>query len=186
MTKSILLILIGITIALVSRWGLQQFMSFKSQSPSDYADHLPVLDIREVLNGELITEGVIFDPFSRANTRFVATMNAQWDGNKGTMTEHFVYASGREQDRVWTFEMGENGAFTATAPDIIGVAQGQQTGPTVRLTYKIKLPEDAGGHVLDVVDWMYLMENGSIMNKSEFRKFGIKVAELIATFRQVK
>ena len=38
-------------------------------------------------------------------------------------------------------------------------------------------------HALDVTDWMYLMENGTIMNRSEMRKFGIKVAELIATIR---
>jgi hypothetical protein len=30
---------------------------------------------------------------------------------------------------------------------------------------------------------MYLMSNGSIMNRSQFRKFGIKVAELVATMR---
>jgi hypothetical protein len=30
---------------------------------------------------------------------------------------------------------------------------------------------------------MYLMENGAIMNRSQFRKFGIKVAELVATMR---
>ena len=36
---------------------------------------------------------------------------------------------------------------------------------------------------LDVVDWMYLTPDGTIMNRSQFRKFGIKVAELVATLR---
>jgi hypothetical protein len=30
---------------------------------------------------------------------------------------------------------------------------------------------------------MYLLENGVIMNRSQFRKFGFKVAELVATMR---
>jgi hypothetical protein len=30
---------------------------------------------------------------------------------------------------------------------------------------------------------MYLMENGTIMNRSQFTKFGITVAELVATMR---
>jgi hypothetical protein len=30
---------------------------------------------------------------------------------------------------------------------------------------------------------MYLTENGTIMNLSQFLKFGIKVAELVATIR---
>ncbi len=51
------------------------------------------------------------------------------------------------------------------------------------MNYRIKLPEDSGGHVLDTTDWMYLTGNGTIINRSQFRKFGIKVAELVATMR---
>ena len=181
-----IVILLGVAITLLAIFSANQIASFKAQKPSDYADQLPVFDIREVLNGKMITEGMIYGPTGRVTSRFVATMNAEWNGQSGSMTEHFVYSSGREQDRAWAFTMtGENGEFTATAPDIIGVANGQQMGATVRLTYRIQLPEDAGGHALDVIDWMYLLENGTVMNRSEFRKFGIKVAELVATFRQV-
>ena len=35
------------------------------------------------------------------------------------------------------------------------------------------------------VNWMYLMENGSIPNRSQFRNFGLSVADLIATLRKV-
>ena len=182
----LLMVLLGIALSVLAYVGMNQFASFKAQKPSDYADQLPLFDIREVLNGQMITEGMIYGPTGRVSSRFVATMNAEWDGDSGTMTEQFVYSSGRAQDRAWAFAMtGEDGNFTATAPDIIGVANGQQMGATVRLTYRIQLPEDAGGHVLDVVDWMYLLDNGSVMNRSEFRKFGIKVAELVATFRSV-
>ena len=51
------------------------------------------------------------------------------------------------------------------------------------LKYTIELPGEAGGHRLDVTDWMYLTENGTIINRSEMRKFGFKVAELVATMR---
>jgi len=37
--------------------------------------------------------------------------------------------------------------------------------------------------VLKTVDWMYLTPDGTIVNRSQFRKFGIKVAELVATLR---
>jgi len=57
------------------------------------------------------------------------------------------------------------------------------SGASACMRYRIRLPKDAGGHVLSVVDWMYLTENGSIINRSEMRKFGIKVAELVATMR---
>ncbi len=60
---------------------------------------------------------------------------------------------------------------------------GQAGAMPCNCCYRIRLAEDAGGHELDVTDWMYLMENGTIMNRSQFRKFGIKVAELVATMR---
>jgi hypothetical protein len=61
-----------------------------------------------------------------------------------------------------------------------------QAGSAVQLCYKIQLPRDAGGHVLDTVDWMYLTPNGTIINRSQFRKFGIQVAELVATMRPME
>jgi hypothetical protein len=65
----------------------------------------------------------------------------------------------------------------------VGTGAGQQTGSALELKYRIKLPQASGGHELDAVDWMYLVENGTIMNRSQFRKYGIKVAELVATMR---
>ena len=46
-----------------------------------------------------------------------------------------------------------------------------------------RLPENAGRHILSVVRWIYLLENGVIINRNQFRKFGFKVAELVATLR---
>ncbi|MDZ4096795.1 MAG: DUF3833 family protein, partial [Paracoccaceae bacterium] len=115
--------------------------------------------------------------------RFVADMEGVWEGNTGTLREHFRYDSGRVQDRHWSLMLGNDGTITAEAPDLIGQGSGQVAGPGVMLKYRIKLDKSAGGHVLDVTDWMYLMENGTILNRSQFRKFGITVAELVATMR---
>ena len=68
---------------------------------------------------------------------------------------------------------------------MVGTAEGVATGNAVRMTYRLQLPERAGGHVLDVVDWLYLMEDGSIVNRSEMRKFTVKAAELFAVFRRI-
>jgi hypothetical protein len=54
------------------------------------------------------------------------------------------------------------------------------------MLYPIKLPEESGGHVLQAIDWMYMTPDGSITNRSQFRKFGFRVAELVATIRPVK
>ncbi|MFO7920131.1 MAG: DUF3833 domain-containing protein [Nioella sp.] len=156
---------------------------FRGQDPRTYAGTQPAFDIRSHLNGPLDCEGVIYGPLGTVSSRFTARMQGDWNGATGTLAEHFCYASGGTQDRKWHLDVANDGSFTATADDIIGTGRGVMSGATVCMSYRLKLPQEAGGHVLDVTDWMYLMDNGVIMNRSEMRKFGLRVAELIATMR---
>lgn len=161
------------------------FFSFTSQSPTDYADTGPNFVLKEQLSGRILSEGLIYGPNGKMTNSFVAEMVGKWNGDKGTLTESFTYANGRKQERKWYLTIVSENTFTATADDIVGIAHGVVSGSTVKLTYKIVLPKEAGGYVLSATDWMYLTGNGVIMNKSEMRKFGIKVAELIATMRPI-
>ena len=161
-----------------------RYASFAAQAPADYAGG-PTFDLRHHLSGPMTCEGVIFGPTGRVTSRFVADMEGRWDGTTGTLSEIFRYDSGTVQRRAWTLSLGEGGRITATAADVVGTGEGRAEGSGVMLRYRIRLAPEAGGHVLDVTDWMYLLDNGSIMNRSQFRKFGIKVAELVATMRPV-
>jgi hypothetical protein len=174
--------LCGAIAVLFALWFISRRFDFLAQSPDDYANG-PTFDIREVLNGPIACEGMIYGPTGRVSSRFVANFEAEWDGNTGVMREHFQYDSGATQDREWRLSVDESGKITADADDLVGTGTGQQNGSGVQLNYRIQLPEASGGHVLDVVDWMYMMENGTVMNRSQFRKFGIKVGELVATMR---
>jgi hypothetical protein len=109
-----------------------------------------------------------------------------WVNNEGSFIENFQFSTGKNQIRKWNLIIDSNGKIIGTADDIIGKAVGQQYGSAVMLSYKLKLSEDLGGHVIKVIDWMHLLENDTIFNRSEFRKFGFKVGELVATFRKEK
>ncbi|MCG7521156.1 DUF3833 domain-containing protein [Ruegeria sp. Ofav3-42] len=178
---TITLIILLAILALLAAKG--RFLSFRSQSPSDYASTGPAFRMKENLNGEILSEGLIYGPNGKVTNSFVARMVGEWDGNKGTLAEYFTYSNGKQMTRKWYLTLGTGNTFTAMADDIVGEGQGMISGSTVKLSYRIILPKDAGGHTLDVTDWMYLTENGVIMNRSEMRKFGIKVAELVATMR---
>ena len=177
--------LLGVLATLGLAWLLSRRASFLAQTPDDYATG-PSFDLRQHLNGPIACDGIIYGPTGRVSSRFTADFHATWDGNAGRMTEHFRYDSGTVQDRLWHLTLDDAGNITAQADDLVGTGTGRQSGSGVRLAYRIKLPESAGGHVLDVVDWMYLLDNGTIMNRSQFRKYGIQVAELVATMRPVR
>jgi hypothetical protein len=181
----ILSALLGAAIILTLVVLRSRYASFQAQSPSDYAGLGPQFDLRSHLSGPIQCEGMIFGPMGRVASRFVAEMDGKWDGNIGTLSEVFRYDSGTVQHRAWTLALANSGDITATAADVVGLGSGRVEGPGVVLRYRIRLTPEAGGHVLDVTDWMYLMENGTIMNRSQFRKFGIKVAELVATMRRI-
>jgi hypothetical protein len=164
----------------------ERFAGFMAQSPSDYALTEPRFDLRQHLNGDIKCDGVIYGPLGRVASRFTGDFVASWEGSKGVMHEHFEYDSGNSQDREWRLELGNDGSIRAEADDLVGAGRGAQSGSSVCLRYRIRLPEEAGGHVLSVTDWMYLAPNGVVVNRSQFRKFGIKVAELVATMRKVE
>ncbi len=179
-----LYILFGAVLAFSLLAVAGRFAGFRAQRSVDYAGNLPVFDVRKHLSGPIQCEGVIYGPLGRVTSRFVADMDARWEGNKGTMTEVFHYDSGVVQHREWRLTLGNDGRIKAEAADLVGAGDGRQEGNAVVLNYRIRLPESAGGHVLDTTDWMYIVENGAIMNRSQFRKYGIKVAELVATMRK--
>lgn len=175
---------VGMMLGLALVWVRARMWDFAAQRPEDYEDENPEFDLRQHLNGAILCEGVIYGPLGRVSSRFVADFDASWEGDKGVMKERFTYSDGSVQDREWHLHLMEGGAIKATAPDVVGTGHGRQSGSSVQLCYQIQLPPGSGGHVLDTVDWMYLTPNGTIMNRSQFRKFGIKVAELVATMRR--
>jgi hypothetical protein len=184
MTEAFFLFL-GVAIVLTLLAMKPRFIGFRSQSPQNFAGMAPQFDLRQHLSGPILCEGVIYGPTGRVTSRFVADMVGTWDGNVGTLRETFRYDSGAVQERCWTLSLGNDGRIRAEAPDVVGTGQGVVEGPSVEMKYNIRLDASAGGHVLAVTDWMYLMENGTIMNRSQFTKFGITVAELVATMRRV-
>lgn len=163
---------------------IPRFVGFRAQRPSDYASG-PLFDPRTHLSGPMLCEGVIYGPTGRVVSRFVADMQGDWQGNTGRLVECFRYDSGTTQNREWRLRLGNDGRIHAEADDLVAPGSGHAEGSAVQMRYRIRLAPEAGGHVLDVTDWMYLMDNGTIMNRSQFTKFGIKVAELVATLRRV-
>jgi hypothetical protein len=154
------------------------------QSADDYADDVPHFDMREHLNGSMTCDGVIFGPLGRLTSTFEADFDISWDGNKCTMKEQFRYNDGSSQSREWRIALDDRGGFEAWADDVPGKATGEVAGPAVLFNYPIKLPADAGGYTLRAFDCMYLTKNGTVVNRSQFRKFGFRVAELVATIRK--
>jgi hypothetical protein len=184
-TELIWVFYITILILLISFIKIN-LLSFKNQKISQFKSDSKIFDIRKVLEGNLVAEGMVYGISGRLSSTFTAQFSGDWANNEGSFIENFQFSTGKNQIRKWNLIIDSNGKIIGTADDIIGKAVGQQYGSAVMLSYKLKLSEDLGGHVIKVIDWMHLLENDTIFNRSEFRKFGFKVGELVATFRKEK
>lgn len=149
-----------------------------SQTLDYYAGTTPKADIKEFFNGHIKGWGIAQDWRGRVVNRFDIDMVGAWDGDSGTLTEHFVYYDGKKQERVWTIKKLPDGRYVGTAADIIDKADGKVNGTAAQWRYTMDLPVGDTTYRLTFDDWMWQMNDGVLINRSYLKKFGVTVAEL--------
>ncbi len=159
--------------------GLMTFLNgCATPSMEAYKDTKPVLDLKTYFTGPIKAWGVIQNRSGEVTRRFDVTMNGSWKGDVGTLEESFQYYDGETQKRVWTItKTGEN-RYEGTAGDILDKANGHSNGSAMRWAYKMDLPVGDTTYRITFDDWMFLMNDGVLINRSYLKKFGVTVAEL--------
>jgi hypothetical protein len=143
-----------------------------------YKGTTPQADLREYFNGPVKAWGIVQNFNGRVTRRFDVQMVGKWEGDVGTLTEDFTYYDGEKQQRVWTIKKKAAGSYEGTASDIVDKAVGQTDGSAVRWNYVMDVPVDDTTYRLRFDDWMWVMNDGVLINRSYLKKFGITVAEL--------
>jgi hypothetical protein len=151
-----------------------------------YKGTTPEADIKEYFNGPVKAWGVVQDWRGRVVRRFDVYMVGKWEGDIGTLTEHFDYYDGKKQQRIWTIKKLTDGTYEGTASDIIGKAVGKTEGSAVRWNYIMDLPVDDTTYRIRFDDWMWVMNDGVLINRSYLKKFGVKVSELTIFMQKQK
>jgi len=151
-----------------------------------YKDSAPKADIKDYFNGPIKAWGIVQDWRGRVVNRFDIDMVGAWEGDTGTLTEHFTYYDGKTQKRIWTIrKLGEN-SYEGTASDIIDKATGETSGSAARWSYVMDLPVSDTTYRLRFDDWMWVMNDGVLINRSYIKKFGITVSELTIFMQKQK
>lgn len=153
-------------------------------SVQDYAGREPRLDLRAYFDGPLVAWGIVQDRSGEATRNFRVDMVGRWDGDTGVLEEDFTWNDGTTERRVWTFRKIDEHTYTGTAGDVVGEARGKAFGNALRWRYTLALPWNDG--TIDVVldDWMWLVQDDVLINRSEIRKFGLRVGEVTIFFQK--
>ncbi len=150
-------------------------------SLDEYASNKPLLIPEQFFNGSLTAQGVIKNRSGKVTRYFTARINAYWRDSSGakigTLEEVFQFNDGELQYRTWTLTPTAAG-YTATAGDVIGPGSAQTRGNAMQLHYTLEVKYQGSPLQLQVEDWMWLVDDNTLLNESTLRKWGFKVGSV--------
>ena len=152
----------------------------------DYKDKKPILKLEEYFNGKTIARGVFEDRFGNIKKSFKVFINGSWDGKYLILKEDFIYDDGTKDYREWKLTKDQNNPnhYSGYADGVIGTASGSVSGNAFNWKYGFKLK--VGNSTLNVKfdDWMFLQEDGYLINIAKVKKFGITLGRVILFFEK--
>jgi hypothetical protein len=150
---------------------------------ANYRAERPPLDLAQYFNGTVDGWGMVQDRSGQVLRRFTVRIDAKWDGNRGTLDEHFEFSDGEKQNRVWTL-VKDGDRYTGTAADVVGTGQGIQQGNAFNMRYVLRVPWAGRTIDLDMDDWMWRIDDQTVLNRTAMTKFGFRVGEVTLSLRK--
>jgi hypothetical protein len=145
----------------------------------------PAIDPIQFFTGHVASWGVL-ENRSGEPTRIVTT-DCTGEAGDGTlrMTQRLTIGQDAPATRTWQMRRAGPGRYEATANDMVGVARGEAAGRAFHWTWT--LAASPGNSLKNVAmdQWWYLLDDGSMLNRTTIRKFGVILAEVSERFARV-
>jgi hypothetical protein len=151
---------------------------------AQYQQERPELRLETYFNGTIDGWGMFQKRDGSVVKRFKVVIDARWEGDQGVLDEAFTYSDGTRQRRVWYLTRLGDGRYSGRAEDVIGSAKGQVSGNALHWTYTLSLPVGNKVYAVNFDDWMYLQQDGLLLNRAVMKKFGIRLGEVTLAFKR--
>lgn len=149
-----------------------------------YATAQPKLDVAAYFNGTVDAWGMFQKRGGEVARRFHVEIEGSSTGGALQLDEKFRYDDGSTQRRVWRLLPLPGGRWQGTAADVKGAAQGEVAGNALRWQYTLLLPVDGRTYEMQFDDWMFLIDECTMINRASMRKFGIELGQVTLMFRK--
>lgn len=151
-----------------------------------YENQKPAFVLEEFFDGQTMAWGIVQNRSGNVVQRFTVNIDGSVEGKTLTLDETFDYSLGEGvTERVWVIERGEDGAYTGSAGDILAGAAGQSYGNAFNWSYEMILPVGEKKYKVRFNDWIWALDENTIMNRAYIKKFGLTFAE-VTLFMQRK
>ena len=168
-------------------WGLALAVLLAgcgSMKPEDFAGRTPAFAIERYFAGTTRAWGIFEDRFGNLRREFVVDIQGTWDGETLTLVEDFVYSDGETEQRTWTIRKTGPHDYEGRADGVIGVARGKAYGNALNWTYKFALEVGESTWTVRFDDWMFLQDDGVMINRASVTKFGIEIGQATIFFQK--
>ena len=153
--------------------------------PEDYAGREPRLLLERYFAGKTKAWGLFQDRFGQVRRQFTVDIEGAWDGSRLTLVEDFDYDDGETEQRIWRIDKTGEHDYRGQADDVIGVASGRAFGNTMNWRYKLALKVGGERWTVHFDDWLFLLDDDTIVNRATVTKFGIEIGQVTLVFRKI-
>ena len=128
----------------------------------------PILKIEDFFDGETYAWGLFTDRFGKVRRQFNVYIEGSFEAGLLTLDEHFCYADGERDRRLWRIRPVADSRYLGEADDVDGQAVGERYGNSLHWRYRVDL------------------KMGQSKLNAEVRKFGLKLGEVALFFSKGK
>lgn len=146
----------------------------------------PTFDPVRFFTGQVRSWGVLEDrggqPTQIVTTECMGTV----EGDTLRMTQRLTIGQDAPVTRTWQMRRTGPGRYEATANDMVGTATGEAAGRAFHWTWT--LATSPGNDLKNVAmdQWWYLLDDGTMLNRTTIRKVGVILAEVSEHFAPVR
>ena len=168
-------------------WLILSLLLLSSCAMTDvnhYKDVKPVLDLEKYFIGTTDAWGMFQQRDGAVIKRFHVVLEGKKINDQLVLDEQFKYDDGTTQQRIWRLKKRADGSWIGLADDVKGEAIGQIAGNALNWRYTLLVPVDGSIYEMQMDDWMYLMDDDSMINRASMRKFGVEFGQVTLFFRR--
>jgi hypothetical protein len=151
----------------------------------DFAGKGPTLDPKAYFSGHIRSWGMVEGRSGKVSDQFSTHMHGVPNRNGLLLVQDFTFASGRKEHRVWDIRVVDAHHFEGHANDSVGIAHGEAWGNAFEWNYTLAVPVKGHPVKVDFRQIMLLQPDGVLLNRVQYRKFGLRLGSVTESFRKV-
>ncbi len=159
----------------------------KAMTPADFAGTQPDFDPVAFWTGHTRSWGVVENRGGAPTGPVMTDCVGVPEGADGLhMRQTLTQGDGTVTRRDWHLRRVAPGRYSATANDMVGTADGEAAGRVFH--WRWVWAARPGNPLLNVTmsQWMYLMPDGTMMNRTVISKLGVTAAQVSEQFGRVR